>query len=160
MFSKRAKRAVSVHPKFYSFDCGVFRSLRPRGPLDRIEEIEGLALEGLVGQHLRAWIAYGGDRARLYFWRTRSGVEVDFVVYGPDRFFAVEVKNASRAMDSDLRGLRAFREDYPEATPVLLYRGADRLERHGVLCLPCEAFLRHLRPGADLGDLRGGRPQP
>jgi hypothetical protein len=29
----------------------VFRSLRPRGPLDAPEEIEGMALEGLVAQH-------------------------------------------------------------------------------------------------------------
>ncbi|CAG4883191.1 protein of unknown function [Georgfuchsia toluolica] len=36
----------------------MFRSLRPAGPLDRPEEIEGMALEGLVAQYLRAWIAY------------------------------------------------------------------------------------------------------
>jgi len=47
-----------AHPKLYLFDTGVFRSLRPGGPLDRPEEIEGAALEGLVAQHLRAWIAY------------------------------------------------------------------------------------------------------
>lgn len=40
------------------FDAGVYRSLPPRGPLDRAEEIDGGAFEGLVAQHLRAWIAY------------------------------------------------------------------------------------------------------
>jgi hypothetical protein len=30
---------------FFFVDAGVFRSLRPRGPLDTPEEIEGLALE-------------------------------------------------------------------------------------------------------------------
>ena len=61
VFTKRAKRAVVSHPKFYSFDAGVFRSLRPSGPLDRTEEIEGCALEGLVAQHLIAWNSYRGD---------------------------------------------------------------------------------------------------
>ena len=150
VFTKRAKRATSVHPKFYFFDAGVFRSLRPCGPLDRPQEIDGLALEGLVAQHLRAWNAYGGNRHQLSFWRTRSGVEVDFVIYGPEGFWAVEVKNADRVRDEDLRGLRALREDYPEAKALLLYRGGDRLKRHDILCLPCEEFLRGLVPGKHL----------
>ena len=52
IFSKRAKRELSSHPKFYLFDTGVYNILRPRGPLDRVEEINGAALEGLVFQHL------------------------------------------------------------------------------------------------------------
>jgi len=56
VFTRRAKRGLAVHPKFYLFDTGVFRSLRPRGPLDMPEEMEGQALEGLVAQHLRAWL--------------------------------------------------------------------------------------------------------
>lgn len=43
VFSRRAKRAMMTHPKFYFFDAGVFRALRPRGPLDATEEIEGAA---------------------------------------------------------------------------------------------------------------------
>jgi uncharacterized protein len=88
VFTKRAKRQLAGHPKFYLFDAGVFRSLRPAGPLDRPEEIEGQALEGLIAQHLRAWIAYAKTVRELFFWRTRSGVEVDFVVYGPDGIWA------------------------------------------------------------------------
>lgn len=48
-------------PKFYFFDTGVFRTVRPKGTLDRPEEIDGAALEGLIAQHLRAWNAYRGD---------------------------------------------------------------------------------------------------
>ena len=59
VFTKRAKREPSVHPKFYFFDAGVFRSLRPRGPLDSAVEIDGHALEGLVAQHLRACLVTG-----------------------------------------------------------------------------------------------------
>lgn len=55
VFQRRAKRAVTGHPKFYYFDTGVFRSIRPKGPLDSPDEINGAALEGLVFQHLRAW---------------------------------------------------------------------------------------------------------
>jgi predicted AAA+ superfamily ATPase len=149
VFTKRAKRAVAAHPKLYIFDAGVYRALRPAGPLDRPEEIDGAALEGLVAQHLRAWIAYSGMTVDLRTWRTRSGVEVDFVLYGPeDAFWAIEVKNAARVRVEDVRGLRAFREDYPEARTLLLYRGKDRLMMSGVACVPVEEFLAELRPGA------------
>ncbi|MFA6092223.1 MAG: AAA family ATPase [Elusimicrobiota bacterium] len=150
VFTKRAKRATSAHPKFYLFDAGIFRSLRPCGPLDRPEEIDGPALEGLVAQHLRAWNAYSGDRHDLAFWRTRSGLEVDFVLHGPEGFWVLEVKNSRRVRDEDLRGLRAFREDYPEAKALFIYRGEERLLRNDILCLPCEEFLRGLVPGNPL----------
>ena len=103
-FTRRAKRDTITHPKFFLFDAGVFRSLRPRGPLDRPHEIEGAALEGLVAQHLRAWLAYRLNDAKLFFWRTRSGVEVDFVIHGAAGFWAIEVKNTARVRPEDLLG--------------------------------------------------------
>ena len=147
VFSRRAKRAVAAHPKFYLFDSGVFRSLRPTGPLDRPAEIDGPALEGLVGQHLRAWIGYTREQHHMSYWRTRAGVEVDFVLYGETGFWAFEVKNGARVDTRDLRGLRALREDYPECKAYMLYRGKEVLLRDDVLCVPCELFLRQLRPG-------------
>lgn len=149
VFAKRAKREVTVHPKFYLFDAGVYRSVRPRGPLDRPEEIDGAALEGLVAQHLRAWLAYGGG-GNLFFWRTRAGAEVDFVVYGPAGFFAIEVKNAGRVRPEDVRPLAAFADEYPEAVCLLLYRGEERLRVGKTWCLPVEPFLRQLVPGKPL----------
>ncbi|MEJ2203966.1 MAG: DUF4143 domain-containing protein [Gemmatimonadota bacterium] len=151
VFTRRAKRQMAGHPKLYLFDAGVFRSLRPAGPLDRPEEIEGAALEGLVAQHLRAWVAYSMAGFDLYTWRTRSGVEVDFVLYGPGGFWAIEVKNTRDVRSADLRGLRAFREDYPEAVALLLYRGDRRLEKRDVLCLPADRFLAELRPEREPG---------
>jgi predicted AAA+ superfamily ATPase len=150
VFTRRAKRQTAVQPKLFLFDAGVFRSLRPRGPLDRPHEVEGAALEGLVAQHLRAWIAYSGQRFELRTWRTRSGTEVDFVVYGPEGFWAIEVQNSKQVRPEDVRSLRAFRDDYPESRALLLYRGEERLRKNDVLCLPVEEFLRDLVPGRDL----------
>ena len=150
VFRKRAKRATVTHEKLYLFDAGVFRSLRPKGPLDRPEEMEGQALEGLVAQHLRAWAAYSGHDARVCFWRTRAGAEVDFVVYGETGLQAFEVKNAARVHSRDLRALRAFREDWPEAETAMLHRGPERLRIDGVWCLPVQDFLRRMVPDRGL----------
>ena len=150
VFRKRAKRATINHEKIYLFDAGVFRSLRPKGLLDRPEEIDGQALEGLVAQHLRAWAAYSRHDMEVFFWRTRAGTEVDFVVYGELGLQAFEVKNAGRVHSADLRALRAFRDDYPEAETALLYRGRDRLRIDDVWCLPVEDFLRRTTPDQGL----------
>jgi predicted AAA+ superfamily ATPase len=146
VFSRRAGRSTTSHPKFYFFDAGVFRSLRPRGPLDRTEEVDGGALEGLVAQHLRAMVSYRNRGEELYFWRTRAGTEVDFIVYGPGSFWAIEVKNTRKVRPEDLRGLRSFRKEFPEAEAILLYRGEERLRSSGVLCVPVEEFLVALHP--------------
>ena len=152
VFARRAKRRLVVHPRFYYFDCGVFRSLRPAGPLDRPSEIDGPALEGLVAQHLRAWLAYSGIDAGLHYWRTRGGAEVDFVLYGTPGLWALDVMNAARVRPADLRGLSSFGDEYPEARRILLYRGEHRLVRQGVRCLPVADFLARLNPGRGLED--------
>ncbi len=150
VFSRRAKRAVTRRPKFYFFDVGVYRGLRPSGPLDRPDEIHGPALEGLVLQHLRAWLSYRNSSARIYYWRTRGGSEVDFVVYGAEEFWAVEVKNTTRVARSDLRSLRSFGDDFPECRRLLIYRGEERLQIDDVTCIPCDEFLRSLHPRTNL----------
>ena len=150
VFRRRTKRAVVAHAKFYFFDSGVFRSLRPAGLLEVQADIEGPGLEGLVLQHLRAWIGYGGADCRIYFWRSRGGSEVDFVLYGAAGFHAIEVKNGRSLRLADLRAIKTFHRDYPEATPLLLYRGTETVERDGVRCIPVDRFLRELVPGRAL----------
>lgn len=150
IFTRRAQRQTIAHRKFYFFDTGVYRSLRPRGPLDRLEEIEGAALEGLVAQHLRAWISYSERQADLFYWRTRSGAEVDFVLYGETGFSAIEVKNTVRVRPEDLRSLRSFLADYPESEAIFLYRGQEKLRISNIWCIPVEEFLRRLRPDQPL----------
>lgn len=150
VFSKRAKRHLTSHPKFYYFDAGVFRSLRPAGPLDRPSEIDGAALEGLVAQHLRAWAGYGKSNSKLYFWRTKSGNEVDFVLYGPNTFFAIEVKNTAKLQTKMLKSLLSFKQDYPEAQVCLLYRGKEKICVKNIFCIPCDQFLRDLDPGLEI----------
>jgi predicted AAA+ superfamily ATPase len=67
---------------------------------------------------------------------------------------AIEVKNSRRVHPLDAQGLRAFREDHPEARALLLYRGKERLLFEGdVGVLPVEDFLLGLDPKS--GDLPG-----
>jgi uncharacterized protein len=160
-FTKRARRALAAHPKFYFFDAGVYRSLRPAGPLDRPEEVAGAALEGLVWQHLRAWRDWGAPaRRELAFWRTRRGTEVDFVIQSEQELIGIEVKNAARVRESYLAPLATFMTDYPEARTAVLYRGTERLKERGVLCVAVDEFLRRLRPDQPVSAALGMAPPP
>ncbi len=134
------------HSKFYFFDSGVYYSLRPHNLLDVESEKEGVALEGLVAQHLKGWIDAQKETYHLNFWRTSSNVEVDFIVSGPDCFLAIEVKNGTTIHPKDLRGLENFGQDYPGAQRLLLYRGIHLYQEGKTLCCPIETFLSKINP--------------
>lgn len=150
VFSKRAKRAIVKHPKFYFFDTGVFYTLRPKGPLDNPEEIDGAALEGLIFQQLKTWNAYSNNPYQIFFWRSQGGAEVDFILYGEKNIYAIEVKNTNRIRPADLRSLKEFAKDYPQSRQIFLYRGENQLRRNNILCMPVKKFLDKLIPNVDI----------
>lgn len=146
VFARRAKRKLISHSKFYFFDAGVYRILRPQGILDSSQEIEGLALEGLVAQHLRNWVLAQDQPHSLSFWRTQTQLEVDFIVYGPKGFWAIEVKRSSNLGPDDVRALLAFKEEYPEAQCFFVLPGKRRESYRGFPIIPVEEFLLNIVP--------------
>ncbi len=146
VFTRRAKRKLITHPKFYFFDAGVYRVLRPQGILDSSQEIEGLALEGLVAQHLRSWVLAQNQPHSLSFWRTHTKLEVDFIIYGPRGFWAIEVKRSPNLGPDDARALLAFKEEYPEATCIFVIPGKRKESYRGFPIIPMEEFLLGITP--------------
>ncbi len=145
VFSKKAKRRLVSHSKFYLFDVGVYRAIRPKGPLDRTEEIDGAALETLFLQHLLAINDYGRLGYTFYFWRTSNQVEVDFIAYGEKGFHAFEIKRKRTITPKDLTGLKAFGEDYTMAKLYIIY-GGDHEEYHdNITAIPFEKALFRLK---------------
>jgi predicted AAA+ superfamily ATPase len=144
VFTRRSRRRLGAHDKFYFFDAGVYRTLRPSGPLDMPEEIEGMALETLFLQELVALNGLLAKGYTVYYWRTAAGAEVDFVLYGKRGLLAFEVKRSSRMTAQALRGLKAFVADYPMARAYLIYGGRRELNESGIHVLPVENALRRL----------------
>ena len=144
VFTRKAKRQLVSKTKFYFFDVGVFRAVRPLGPLDSDADISGPALETLVLQEAMALNEYGGYDYRFHYWRTRSGLEVDFVLYGERGLLAIEIKRARQIHSRDTRALREFRRDYPAARCFLFYGGGILVHQEGVSVLPVEYALRNL----------------
>jgi len=145
VFTKRAKRRLTAHPKFYFFDIGVYRSIRPKGPLDSPEEIDGAGLETLFLSHLRAINDYYRLGYELYFWRTSNDIEVDFIAYGEQGLFAFEIKRKRNINRADLKGLQAFMKDYNMAKCYLLYGGMHEEYHDSIHVMPFTQGLLQLR---------------
>jgi predicted AAA+ superfamily ATPase len=98
----------------------------------------GAYFETMIFHHLRVLAGLMVPPARLYFWRTRSGTEVDFVVEHGRRLLAIEVKRAAQVNYGDAAALRAFLEEYPEASGGLLLYGGRAVRRLGekIVALP------------------------
>ncbi len=142
VFSKKAKRRLILHPKFYFFDAGVYRTLRPAGPLDMPSEIEGIALETFVYQEIKALNDYLDLGYSLFYWRSANQFEVDFVLYGKKGIMAVEVKRTKKPTTKDFKGLKMFLQDYPKARAYLIYLGEKVMSDGKIEILPVKEFLK------------------
>ena len=144
VFTKKAKRRMINHEKFYFFDTGVYRTLRPMGPLDGPEEAEGAASETLLFQELKAVNDYLDSGYKIFYWRTSNNIEVDFVLYGPKGIKAFEIKRTARMNSSFLKGLKAFMKDYPMARAYFLYGGERHMRESGIEIIPMRHAFKDL----------------
>lgn len=145
VFSKKAKRRLIVHPKFYFFDVGIYRTLRPMGPLDAPEEVDGIALETLFLQELIALNSALDLGYKIFYWRTSNGKEVDFVLYGPKGLLSFEIKRTSRITSAMLGGLKSFLADYPMAKVYFVYGGNRRMYEDKIEIVPVLEILKNLK---------------
>ncbi len=144
VFVRRSKRRLAAHPKFYFFDAGVYRTLRPMGPLDMPELIEGAAFETLFFQEMLAVNSALGLGYTLYYWRTSNNMEVDFVLYGEKGILAFEVKRTGKVIGPMLNGLKSFLRDYPMAKAYFIYGGERRMRDGNIEIFPMSDALRKL----------------
>ncbi len=113
-YARRSRKRLLSTPRFYFFDLGV-RNAAAELPLDApvASEGGGVLLEHWVAQELVARASYAGRGYRVSFWRTSTGVEVDFVWETPKGDLPIEVKWTERPRPQDARHLEKFLDEYP-----------------------------------------------
>src|SRR3990167_4868742 len=147
-FFKRAKRdVISATPKFYLFDVGIANYLRKTKIVTLQGTVAGDAFEHFILMELMAFLGLHEIDEPIHYWRSKNGLEVDFVLNEGD--CAIEVKISENPSLSELSGLRAFCHDYkPSYALVVCPTPRPRLlgTENGVkiLALPCEEFLQAL----------------
>jgi predicted AAA+ superfamily ATPase len=142
-FSKSHRAKLISHPKFYLFDLGVTnalkgetaKELKPRSPA------YGRAFEHFVLLETKRLLDYREREAKMSFFRTSDGAEVDLILEFGTEVWAVEIKASRRPQLSDIRGLRSFIKDHKTIKAICACQTPRPFSDGGIDFLPWQDFL-------------------
>ncbi len=142
---KSARARMISHPRFYLFDTGVTNALARRLSAAPDSALFGRLFEQWVVLESLRLLDYRQSEARLFFWRTHNGAEVDLVLerYGK-LVLAAEIKSGRRLSGADITGLRSFAEVHPKADLVVVANVPEPYALHDVEVLPFRRFFERL----------------
>jgi predicted AAA+ superfamily ATPase len=136
------KRKPLASSKYYFFDVGVVSTLQGRAVKPATPEF-GPAFETWLLHELIAYRDYvSGDS--VSFWRTTSGIEVDFVL---GDHTAIEVKATDNVSASDLKSLNALAEERLVKRYLCVCLESRPRQVSGISVLPYREFLNALWDG-------------
>jgi predicted AAA+ superfamily ATPase len=155
-FRPVAKVKEQAHSKFYWFDAGVARSAA--GLLyDQADPYWlGFSLETFIYHELRVYDHVSAKNRPIYFYRTASSSEIDFVIETKKQtpldkchVVCIEVKLAKKWDRKWEKAMRSLAESEKVVVDKMIgvYCGADSYHFDGVEVLPVAQFLKSLNDG-------------
>ncbi|MDH7511912.1 MAG: ATP-binding protein [Clostridiales bacterium] len=145
-FKKRQSRQIiSKAPKFYLFDVGIAGAIIKRSLSEERGEAFGRAFEHFIFMELAAHASYSELNYTIHFWRTKSGLEVDFVLGEGE--VSIEVKGQRVVDNKDLRGLAAFMDEYQPKKALVVSLETEERVIGKIRILPWRRFLEELWTG-------------
>ena len=136
------RQSITSAEKFYLCDVGVAGYLCGRVIKEAKGAVFGRAFEHFILMELWAHRAYTEKDYSIRFWRTKSGLEVDFVLGDGD--VALEVKGASRVDNSALKGIKAFTEERSPRQSIVVCNESVPRRHENITLLPWRDFLKRL----------------
>ncbi len=139
---KSLKKRLVAHAKFYLFDTGVTNALNHR-LTDVIDpQTRGRLFEQLMILECYRQLNYLGSEARLFYWRTEHGAEVDLIIekHGAIRA-AIEFKSVPELRPRDFYGLKSFALEHPEVPRYLVYTGTQAYQATHAQVWPYKLYL-------------------
>ena len=151
-YHKRSKRElITAAPKFYLFDVGLANYLAGQYITALKGSVAGQSFEHWVLMELMAYKHYTRQhRSTIYYWRTKNGLEVDFIL--GEAQTAMEVKISQQVKPQDIKGLIAFCRDHPHTNPIVVSQDKQprklTIDQHiTVTVLPWQQFIKQLWQG-------------
>ena len=144
VYTARPKRRTIRAPKFYFRDVGVVNRLAKRGTISPGSELFGYAFENWLFHEISVHSKYSEQFYDISYWQLSSGIEVDFIL--SDAQTAVEVKGKEKITNNDLKGLRHFKQEYPNVKNRIVVCLEKKIRRNeeGIWILPYKDFLNSL----------------
>lgn len=151
-FKETRSRKAVVTPKFYYFDVGVCNFLSGRENLASGTPEYGKALEHFIFTELIAYRDYCDFPFEIFYWRSTSQFEVDFIIrLKSKKLIGIEVKGSNHIDRDDLKGFRAFEEEiHLDRKIVVCLEKNERLIDDKYQVLPTQIFCRLLWNGSIL----------
>ncbi|MBI3295158.1 MAG: ATP-binding protein [Deltaproteobacteria bacterium] len=136
------KADLIKHPKFFVFDNGIYNALV--GSFDASEDRKGILFEQLLYNQLlhSAWAR--DQEIKIASFRTRGGLEADFIVTLEGSRYCIEVKGARNLTTSDTDSIKKVATYEKGLTPMVAYLGKDSRKLNGVACHPWQKLLKEL----------------
>ncbi|MHB1665131.1 MAG: ATP-binding protein [bacterium] len=126
-FTSKGKR-ITKSPKIYFVDpaLSIFLSgYFDEESLNHSRELGGY-FETTVFFHLKCLCEMLKPSAKIHYWRTVSGKEVDFILEYGKKLLAIEVKITKNPLVKDIKNLLIFMDDHPETViGILLHSGSE-----------------------------------
>ena len=144
-FTATTKRRAISAPKFYYFDVGIVNYLLKRTRMAQGTEAFGHAFEHFLIQEIIAYLGYTSSDEKLTYWRTSGGYEVDCII-GNGRI-AIEFKSCDEVKSRHIKGLKAFKEEYPNVRIIVVSMDKYKRIMNDVEIFPATDFLSELWKG-------------
>jgi predicted AAA+ superfamily ATPase len=145
-FKKRQDRnVIGQASKFYLFDVGVAGALTKRKIQEEKGELFGQAFEHFILMEIHAHSSYSEVNYDINFWRTKSGLEVDFILGRGE--VAIEVKGTSRVDNRDFNALGTFIQEYSPQKAFMVCNEKTKRVHKGITVIPWREFLQDLWSG-------------
>ncbi|HFE66802.1 MAG TPA: ATP-binding protein [Chloroflexi bacterium] len=132
-FYKNFNKRVIKSPKLYFYDTGLVCSLLGiHSPRDlQLHYLKGEIFESLIISELKKRLAHANRPDRLYFWRDRSGREIDCLIETGTQIKTVEIKSGITIHPAFFKNLRYWQKlsgDSPDYS-YLVYGGSENQRR-------------------------------
>jgi len=145
-FKRRQNRQViSKSSKFYLFDVGLAGAITKRTLEEEKGEAFGKAFEHFILMEIMAYNSYHEVDFDINFWRTKSGLEVDFILGQGE--VAIEVKGTNRVEKRVIYPISVFSQEFrPKISLIVCNERTERIV-DGIRIVPYRIFLSDLWEG-------------
>lgn len=110
-YSQDKRIEISKMPKIYFYDLGIRNALIGDFSTTTIRRDSGSIFENFIINEIRKINTYQDKKYNIYFWRTKTGSEVDIVLENATTLYGIEVKSGQNRSS----GLKAFANKYKQA---------------------------------------------
>ena len=131
-FHRNFNKRLIKSPKLYFLDSGICSNLLGLNNESDLElsRFKGGIFESYIFSELYKFITNRGLRKEIYYWRERSGLEIDFIVEAAKKILAIEAKASKTIRKEHYNFLDKFKSyAKKEIDSYLIYAGDDTQTR-------------------------------